>query len=901
MRLILVLLLSILPAVASAEVLQVRSGEHSGFSRLVIELDGPTPWRLGRTERGYALILTRRGISYDLSRVYRLIPRDRIAAVRDAGAGRLDLTVDCDCHAEAFQFGPRKLVVDVISGPAAENSPFERPLARPGASAKTLPLPKPEPAPAPERAAPETAVAETAVAEAGVATAKPAEAMAGMTGKTRNEPLPPVYDWRRGLPDIPGRDAPADDPQAASPDGGGRGDATPHQAPDHGTATVEARPQDHATPGSGHQSDGTAAPSALERHLGGAEQKLAEAIGRAASGGLLTLDPANLPRPPPEEKGTAHRPAAPPPPRDAPEGPRMETKTSLDPRLTGVDPVPVTETGGPCLPDALFNVNDWGDDSSPTAQIEALRRTLVGEFDRPDPASVGALMRLYIYLGFGAEALVLPKSLRIELPDGDVLRAMAEIVDRGSATDPGRLAGQADCDGKVALWSVLATPQLSPSQHVEAGAVVRSFSALPLHLRRMLGPVLADRLLAQGNVEAARAIRDAVTRAPGDVGASVALTNARLDLARGEADRAIASLKRLAASDGLQAAEALIVLVDAEVARRGTILDADRERLAALAHEHRGSPLGRRLARAHLLALGLEGKFAEAFRDLAKLAPAAPGATADHSAPSAEAANHSGGHDMATADASQPDGNGSRALWSLLADRGADDVMLRLAIVPPAEGGVQRRDAVKIAHRLLDLGFPDATLNWLRGLSPPEPEERRLAARAQLALGNAKAARDTLEGLSGPEADLLRAEALAKTGAHADAAAAFGSVGAVAQEGAQAWRAGDWDLVRRSGSADQKAALALVPGAPSPSETSGGQADMARRAEIDPAAGSGPEPPQAAGQGGAAEGELAQGRELVSGSAAMRAALEKLLSGEKVPPEVPGPALAPAAGAAVRP
>ncbi len=44
-------------ALAQAEVALVRGGEHPDFTRIVIEADGPSDWRFGRTIDGYELDL----------------------------------------------------------------------------------------------------------------------------------------------------------------------------------------------------------------------------------------------------------------------------------------------------------------------------------------------------------------------------------------------------------------------------------------------------------------------------------------------------------------------------------------------------------------------------------------------------------------------------------------------------------------------------------------------------------------------------------------------------------------------------------------------------------------------------------------------------------------------------
>ena len=71
-----------------AEVAKVTSGEHSGFSRLVVTLSENAEWRFGRTKDGYALEVDQKGLIYNLEKVFTRIPKTRIAAVTPARKGR---------------------------------------------------------------------------------------------------------------------------------------------------------------------------------------------------------------------------------------------------------------------------------------------------------------------------------------------------------------------------------------------------------------------------------------------------------------------------------------------------------------------------------------------------------------------------------------------------------------------------------------------------------------------------------------------------------------------------------------------------------------------------------------------------------------------------------------------
>jgi hypothetical protein len=112
---------------AAAEVARVTSGEHDGYSRLLVTTAAvPDGWRLTRTEDGYALGAGTGTTGFDLSRAFDRIPRTRITALfADPADGRLRIRVGCACHAIAFRHEGRYLVVDVRDGPAPARSAFE--------------------------------------------------------------------------------------------------------------------------------------------------------------------------------------------------------------------------------------------------------------------------------------------------------------------------------------------------------------------------------------------------------------------------------------------------------------------------------------------------------------------------------------------------------------------------------------------------------------------------------------------------------------------------------------------------------------------------------------------------------------------------------------------------------
>lgn len=760
MRAILAALVWVAAFGAAAETVTVRSGEHDGFSRLVLRLAEPSAWQFGRTLDGYALRVGRAGVAFDLSQVFDRIPRLRLASLAPGTTdSTLTLQLNCACYASAFAFRPDILVIDIRPGPPPTDSPFERQLE--GAA----PLPSPVPANVPARLP------------------RP---------DPRQRVEMPIYDWRSNAPAVPPQFATAAEP------------ATPPPPP---------------------------APAAPKPQLAALQDQLAREIGRAAAQGLLTPDPAAFaddpPTPPQPPDAGDPAPAGPTSAPDGPEPARMTAQTALDRALDSDRKPATTETGAACIPDSQLDLRSWGDDRPAADQIAARRQALVGEFDRPSPDAVVDMMRLYLFLGFGAEARALPAAMQVSVPETQLLSALADIIDRGRASDPGPLRGQADCDGAVALWAVLADPRIAPGTMVNTPAVLRSFSALPAPLRRLLGPGLASRLLDRNETDAARAVRDAVTRAAAEPDPEVDLLGARVDLAQGKSEAAAQAITRVAQADSPATPDALVLLVETQVDTGTPLAPALTESIAALQREFRGSVTGRNLARAHLLALGLAGDFDAAFDELSVLRAQ-----------------------------SQASNTGAAALWQLLADHGSDEMVLRHALDPKAAPEATRRVHTVLARRLIELGFPEAGLAWLQPLYPPTEAEQTLAARADLARGAPDAAAARLAGLSGKEAERLRAEAAAAQGDHSAAAAAFAAADAPDRAGLEAWRAGAWDSAATLAPEAYRAAASLA--LPQPDEA-----------------------------GAAPPGPLAAGRALVEQTERTRAALEQALAATEVPAASP--------------
>ncbi len=432
----------------------------------------------------------------------------------------------------------------------------------------------------------------------------------------------------------------------------------------------------------------------------------------------------------------------------------------------------MTAVGAECIADDRLDLVTWAADTPIAEQIGPAMTGLVGEFDRPDPEAIKRAARFDLYLGFGAEARALMRSFPTEDADIALWQGMARILD-GEADPNLVFAGMAACNTTASLWAVLADPAILPVDFMTRSAILRGFSALPVHLRRQLGPVLIGRFLAMKDISTATALQDAILRAPGEPGPEVALMQASMEAAMGRPAVAVARLESLADGPGPTAAAALVVLVEQRASLGQTVDFVQVQVLEEYLKERRGGAQEAQFQHALIVAQGASGDFETAFANL----PKSPDAAA--------------------------------LLWQSLAQTGSDSALLAHATVPETDPlpAVAKPVATLIADRLLTLGLAAEAARWLKLGDRPLP---LLQARVALAQGDPQAALTLLQGIAEPLALPLRAEALRQLGADQAAAAIYASLDMPDQQWNAVGRAHDWQTLATQGPKDWKSAAALL-------------------------------------------------------------------------------------------
>lgn len=792
-------MLCALGAAASGQEITVRSGEHGPFTRLVLQAPEAFGWALGRAGNGYDLRVSPPPEGFETATVYDRIDRARIADLATQGADTLRISLGCLCHAEAFELRPGIVVVDIRDGPAPADAAFEAPLDG-------------QAAPAPE-----------ALARPRLASARPAPALR----------LPPPWPGRPAA-QIFGEFLSQSTQTAAQPPAapvGPVGPAAPAGPPTARAAAPAPAPAPAAPPAAG--------PDMLET----LRSALLADLGSAASDGIVAFEPGAQPG--------AFGP-------DSALPPNLRVETGVDRALAQRRPRGLTANGAPCRPNGQVALAAWGDERPPMEQIGAARAALLDGTDTPDTEAAKALARTYLHFGFGAEAAQVLEAFAISPQEAPGLHDLALMVDGLLPEDPERYVDQMSCDSNIALWAVLAQPEPGPpaSAPIETGAVRRAFSLLPLHLRRHLGPILAQRFVQRGDLETARALSAAIGRAVGGHGNAVAVMEARLTLAEDAAARTAddaaptapqepANAAAPATKPGPEHEEALQTLANLstrgdavaraalqtsleEALRTGRAADAQLLDMAeALLHETRGAEDSRGLARAAARVLARGGRFAPAFRQIEEFGLWQDGPTVSD-------------------------------VFTALATSGPDAELLRRAYPLPEADPAPALDAgarQALAARLLALGFGARAEALLAASPTPDaPAVRLLMGAAALAREAPDETLRAIAGLSGPEATRLRAEAHLALGAPESAAPHIAALPDAASRADLAWRAGNWALLAETGTEAQKA-LATRRLAPETSEAPEAPADGRARAVP----------------------SLAESRALLSEGAALRAAVSSLL------------------------
>lgn len=501
------------------------------------------------------------------------------------------------------------------------------------------------------------------------------------------------------------------------------------------------------------------------------QQSLIERVADAASSGLLENSYEEPPAQP-QLAVTSDTPAT----IEPVELPEIVRSTSQNLRITTSMDLPerpispsldAATSGIACPSEGAFALEIWGNDDSFSAQMGPARNALMNARDQLNLDAAKRLAQLYLYFGFGAEAL---ETLRLDPALGQsnpYLAEIASIFEYGAVTGPGNLGAFTDCASEISLWATLSFQEVPQGILIDTNAALRALNRLPKHLRQIVAPALSGRLLKYGDTEAAATAMRSIERLPDPLAPEAIMAQAGLAIDAGKP--AAAFLEDVIETNSSESPAALVKLVEGKLANDEPLSYETATLIEAYAQELRGTEMGNQLRRTQILALSQSEHFEEAFSALDALSPS-----------------------LAPQVAMQL----RQSTLERLAQKAEDIVFLEHLFAQDAAAmdGLPKTTKLILATRLMDLGFAAQVQEMLETVSdrPRSSARQLLAARASLALQQPFQAQAALIGIDDPKAQLLMAQAKEMSGAYREAAEIFSETDAPEQAVRAAWLSDDW-------------------------------------------------------------------------------------------------------------
>ena len=518
-------------------------------------------------------------------------------------------------------------------------------------------------------------------------------------------------------------------------------------------------------------SDREDTPSDRTAILDQVREDLTKRVATAASSGLLESSmQAPEVSPTSQENDTRRNTVE---PRELPEAIKspslnMRITSSMDLPIRFGDSVgEITARGVSCPADGFLALEDWGDDRSFSAQLGPKRDALMDSRDHLNSGAAEDLAKLYLYFGFGAEAL---SSLQL---DHEVASAHPELLTVGHILEYGKapsfnpLAPYTDCDSDVALWATLSLQEIPTGTLIDTDAALRAVNNLPKHLRQIVAPALSAKLLIYGDADAAASAMRSVERIPEPPTPEAIMAQAEIAMDAGESASGL--LEEVIETNTKQSPEALVELVKSKLAKDEPLPYEMATLVEAYAQELRGTEMGNKLRRTQIIALSQSQHFDEAFKALAALEPSlSPQASKDL----------------------------RNTVLNQLSTKANDLNFLEhtFAQTDATLADLPNKTKLMLAARLMDLGFGAQVQSMIASIPdrPRTAERQLLAARAAIQLQQPFQAQAALIGIEDPVAPLLLAQAKEMVGDYREAYEILIENNAMDQAMQAAWLSDDW-------------------------------------------------------------------------------------------------------------
>ena len=689
--------LCLVTSAAFSEPLQINSGEHEGFTRLVVTMPSPErEWSLTGDSKTWALGIDGDDVHYETEGVFAKIARDRLTSLQDKD-GFLQLGLACNCSVNAYTFASQYIVIDIAD-----------PVTPPITAATTI------------------------------------------------HHFPHIFaghspNWNGNNADL---SEPRDGPPSVSPETSG--------ALDIDSILIS------------------------QSRVGSAQQALLKEISRATSQGVLKPIDAQEPylnTPPLAEHGTRiNDPKSQNPPPQPEEQLNINVKSSvMDNETLGIIEQSLSSGAKRCLDDSVLNVTEWGNSQTFAQQIAFLRSGLVSDIDVVDQTTSNLLAKAYVHFGFGAEAIQV-LNLTDRSPETHIVESLAHIIDNSSPRRANPFLGQSSCSGNVALWAVLSGD--NSVQDLNENAVLRSFSALPFHLRAILAPKLSGQLIELGHNDSAALALKMVDRSGRTSSPSLEMADADVAQAQGFVQTNTKILKKLALEDSDFTPVALAKLIEQYWEEQLPPPADIASLLDAFALEHRESSFGPKLRRAKLYSSILQSDFANAF-DVVEKIDAKDGSDASRLARSI----------LVHAISEHADDFGTISLFS-------SENLAKADMSPDA--------TLAMAERLFKTGFLAQAATALSSIPTDNSPEGVHRIKGMVAMAQGFPRRAEAEFLRVPNSTLLTAQTRAMSGDHLRARDKYDELSMIEKSEEQSWFASDWKRLSVSENANYKAVATVL-------------------------------------------------------------------------------------------
>lgn len=279
---------------------------------------------------------------------------------------------------------------------------------------------------------------------------------------------------------------------------------------------------------------------------------------------------------------------------------QVNIQTVFD-RDAGLAGKPTNKLNNVCPTEESLDIASWGSGSDYNAELSTIRGNLFKEFDVPDIVEVQNLIKLNLRYGFGVEAVSYLTEYKDHISNYDLFMDLANVLEGKAVVSGGPLERAVGCNGSAGLWSVVGRDPLTETDMGDVTSIIDAFAAMPSDLRRMIGAKLEASFLKFGHGEASERVSDIIERAPGENSSEHELFVANVALSEGDFSDAEDMLTDLIDQNSLQSVDALISLANMQLKNHQPASSSILVDLGAAADEARGSQNGEELRRLEIL------------------------------------------------------------------------------------------------------------------------------------------------------------------------------------------------------------------------------------------------------------------------------------------------------------